>query len=105
MGPGFEPQGGHHRECELECENANPSNSNSHSHCFSPGAEIGRQAWLRAMCPYGREGSSPSLGTIKSSFCESGKSFFNKQTSIYAGPLLIADCAPLFYCFSSHIRK
>ena len=31
------------------------------SHC--PGAEIGRQAWLRAMCPYGRAGSSPALGT------------------------------------------
>src|SRR5690554_7155699 len=30
---------------------------------FCPGAEIGRQAWLRAMCPLGREGSTPSLGT------------------------------------------
>ena len=30
-------------------------------HC--PGAEIGRQAWLRAMCPLGRAGSSPALGT------------------------------------------
>ena len=29
-----------------------------------PGAEIGRQAWLRAMCPLGRAGSSPALGTI-----------------------------------------
>ncbi len=28
-----------------------------------PGAEIGRQAWLRAMCPYGRAGSSPAPGT------------------------------------------
>ena len=28
-----------------------------------PGAEIGRQAWLRAMCPLGRVGSSPTLGT------------------------------------------
>ena len=28
-----------------------------------PGAEIGRQAWLRAMCPLGRAGSSPALGT------------------------------------------
>lgn len=28
-----------------------------------PGAETGRQAWLRAMCPLGREGSTPSLGT------------------------------------------
>ena len=30
-------------------------------HC--PGAEIGRQAWLRAMCPLGRAGSTPALGT------------------------------------------
>ena len=29
-----------------------------------PGAEIGRQAWLRTMCSQGREGSSPSSGTI-----------------------------------------
>ena len=29
----------------------------------SPGAEIGRQAWLRAMCPLGRVGSIPILGT------------------------------------------
>ncbi len=29
-----------------------------------PGAEIGRQAWLRAMCPLGRVGSSPALGTL-----------------------------------------
>ena len=29
-----------------------------------PGAEIGRQAWLRAMCPLGRAGSSPALGTL-----------------------------------------
>ena len=28
-----------------------------------PGAEIGRQAWLRAMCPLGRAGSTPALGT------------------------------------------
>ena len=28
-----------------------------------PGAEIGRQACLRGMCPIGREGSSPSPGT------------------------------------------
>ncbi len=29
-----------------------------------PGAGIGRQAWLRAMCPLGRAGSSPALGTF-----------------------------------------
>ena len=28
-----------------------------------PGAEIGRQAWLRAMCSYERAGSIPALGT------------------------------------------
>ena len=28
-----------------------------------PGVGIGRQAWLRAMCPYGRAGSSPVPGT------------------------------------------
>ncbi len=28
-----------------------------------PGAEIGRQAWLRAMCPQGRAGSTPVRGT------------------------------------------
>ncbi len=28
-----------------------------------PGAEIGRQACLRGMCPYGRAGSSPAPGT------------------------------------------
>ena len=34
-------------------------------HCLHrPGAEIGRQAWLRAMCPLGRAGSSPALGTL-----------------------------------------
>ncbi len=27
------------------------------------GAGIGRQAWLRAMCPLGRVGSTPILGT------------------------------------------
>ncbi len=31
-------------------------------HCPSVGT--GRQAWLRAMCPYGRAGSSPALGTF-----------------------------------------
>ncbi len=30
-----------------------------------PGAGIGRQAWLRAMCPLGRMGSTPILGTKK----------------------------------------
>ncbi len=30
---------------------------------ISPGAEIGRQAWLRAMCSLGRAGSIPALGT------------------------------------------
>ncbi len=29
-----------------------------------PGAGIGRQAWLRAMCPLGRAGSTPALGTL-----------------------------------------
>ncbi len=29
-----------------------------------PGAEIGRQACLRGMCPLGCEGSSPSPGTL-----------------------------------------
>lgn len=29
-----------------------------------PGAEIGRQACLRGMCPIGCEGSSPSPGTL-----------------------------------------
>ena len=33
-----------------------------------PSAGIGRQAWLRAMCPYGREGSTPSLGTLAHPF-------------------------------------
>ena len=28
-----------------------------------PSAGTGRQAWLRAMCPSGREGSIPFLGT------------------------------------------
>ena len=28
-----------------------------------PGAGTGRQAWLRAMCPLGRAGSTPALGT------------------------------------------
>ena len=36
----------------------------SHFALIGPGAEIGRQAWLRAMCPLGRAGSSPALGTI-----------------------------------------
>ena len=81
MGPGFEPQGGHHRECELECENANPSNSNSHSHCFSPGAEIGRQAWLRAMCPLGRAGSTPALGTKTKAETGTTKSSQNEPDS------------------------
>jgi hypothetical protein len=31
---------------------------------FCPGAGIGRQAWLRAMCPLGRAGSIPALGTF-----------------------------------------
>lgn len=30
---------------------------------YRPGAEIGRQAWLRAMCSYGRAGSTPAPGT------------------------------------------
>ena len=30
-----------------------------------PGAEIGRQACLRGMCPIGCEGSSPSPGTLR----------------------------------------
>ena len=30
----------------------------------SPGAGIGRQAWLRAMCPNGRAGSTPAPGTF-----------------------------------------
>lgn len=30
-----------------------------------PGAEIGRQACLRGMCPIGREGSNPSPGTLQ----------------------------------------
>ncbi len=34
---------------------------------FYPGAGIGRQAWLRAMCPLGRAGSSPAPGTISPS--------------------------------------
>lgn len=38
-------------------------NMNIYLRSLSPGAETGRQAWLRAMCPYGREGSTPSLGT------------------------------------------
>ncbi len=29
------------------------------------GAGTGRQAWLRAMCPLGRVGSIPILGTTK----------------------------------------
>ncbi len=29
-----------------------------------PNAGIGRQAWLRAMCPYGRAGSTPVSGTF-----------------------------------------
>ena len=35
-----------------------------------PGAEIGRQAWLRAMCPLGRAGSTPALGTNTKLFKE-----------------------------------
>ena len=31
---------------------------------LSPGGGIGRRAWLRAMCPQGRVGSSPTLGTM-----------------------------------------
>src|SRR5690606_32076831 len=31
---------------------------------YCPGAGTGRQAWLRAMCPLGRAGSIPALGTI-----------------------------------------
>ena len=29
----------------------------------SPSAGTGRQAWLRAMCSFGRAGSTPALGT------------------------------------------
>ena len=46
--------------------------SNAETH--RPGAEIGRQAWLRAMCPLGRAGSSPALGTRR--VAESGSFFF-----------------------------
>ena len=34
------------------------------------GAGIGRQAWLRAMCPLGRVGSTPILGTKKLSLTD-----------------------------------
>ncbi len=30
---------------------------------YRPGAGTGRQAWLRAMCPLGRAGSTPAPGT------------------------------------------
>lgn len=33
-----------------------------------PGAGIGRQAWLRAMCPSGCAGSTPALGTFLNSY-------------------------------------
>ena len=34
-----------------------------HPYTYRPGAGTGRQAWLRAMCPYGRAGSTPAPGT------------------------------------------
>ena len=39
------------------------NHASDRSRGICPGAEIGRQAWLRAMCPLGRAGSSPALGT------------------------------------------
>ena len=56
---------------------------------MSPGAETGRQAWLRAMCSLERAGSTPALGTLfKIEFREKNhsstsqfisKTFFNKN--------------------------
>ena len=52
-----------------------------------PGAEIGRQACLRGMCPIGREGSSPSSGTLQESFGLSGAfSFLPRSSTI--GPAI-----------------
>ena len=37
---------------------------------FYRDAGIGRQAWLRAMCPLGRVGSTPIPGTKRHNYCD-----------------------------------
>ena len=70
----------------------------------SPSAGTGRQAWLRAMCPYGREGSSPSLGTIYNKSI-----FFMLLFFLLAQMLVVLDTQILFqllfsFLFRPHFR-
>ena len=64
---------------------------------FCPGAETGRQAWLRAMCSLGRGGSIPPLGTTKAASYEAAFSVLSDHTNeAIPVPRVCAQCYHLF---------